>query len=100
MSGAEGGFGVMPGNEDLTVAEVKLLQEIGRELRLRKALQPVVGLDDLILIACPPSLHMLTGNALPAAAGVLLVGEGSTVRMRTFRDDSRTFLCFMTLLTR
>ena len=72
VSAAEGGFGVMPGNEDLTVAEVKLLQEIGRELRLRKALQPVVGLYDFILIDCPPSINMLTVNALTAADGVLI----------------------------
>ena len=72
VSAAEGGFSVMPGNEDLTVAEVKLLQEIGRELRLRKALQPVVGLYDFILIDCPPSINMLTVNALTAADGVLI----------------------------
>ena len=53
MSAPEGGFAVMPGNEDLTLAEVKLLQEIGREMRLRKALQPVAGLYDFILIVCP-----------------------------------------------
>ncbi|MED5461430.1 MAG: ParA family protein, partial [Pseudomonadota bacterium] len=72
VSAAEGGVGVMPGHEDLSVAEVKLLQEIGRELRLRKALQPVVGLYDFILIDCPPSINMLTVNALTAADGVLI----------------------------
>ena len=63
---------MIPGNEHLTVAEVKLLQEIGRELRLRKALQPVVELYDFILIDCPPSINMLTVNALTAADGVLI----------------------------
>ena len=72
MSAPEGGFAVMPGNEDLTLAEVKLLQEIGREMRLRKALQPVAGLYDFILIDCPPSINMLTVNALTAADGVLI----------------------------
>ena len=72
VSASEGGFAVMPGNEDLTVAEVKLLQEIGRELRLQKALQPVVKLYDFILIDCPPSINMLTVNALTAADGVLI----------------------------
>ena len=62
----------MPGNEDLTLAEVKLLQEIGREMRLRKALMPVRGLYDFILIDCPPSINMLTVNALTAADGVLI----------------------------
>ncbi len=72
VSAPEGGFAVLPGNEDLTLAEVKLLQEIGREMKLRKALQPVVGLYDFILIDCPPSINMLTVNALTAADGVLI----------------------------
>ena len=72
MSAPEGGFAVLPGNEDLTLAEVKLLQEIGREMKLRKALEPVAGLYDFILIDCPPSINMLTVNALTAADGVLI----------------------------
>ena len=72
ISAPEGNFAVMPGNEELTLAEVKLLQEIGREMRLRKALQPVAGLYDFILIDCPPSINMLTVNALTAADGVLI----------------------------
>ena len=72
MSAPEAGFAVLPGNEDLTLAEVKLLQEIGREMKLRKALAPVAGLYDFILIDCPPSINMLTINALTAADGVLI----------------------------
>jgi len=72
VSAPEGGFAVLPGNADLTLAEVRLLQEIGRELRLRKALEPVAGLYDFILIDCPPSINMLTVNALTAADGVLI----------------------------
>jgi len=72
VSAPEGGFAVLPGNEDLTLAEVQLLQEIGRELRLKKALAPVAGLYDFILIDCPPSINMLTINALTAADGVLI----------------------------
>jgi chromosome partitioning protein len=72
VSAPEGGFAVLPGNEDLTLAEVRLLQEIGREMKLRQALQPVVGLYDFILIDCPPSINMLTVNALTAADGVLI----------------------------
>jgi hypothetical protein len=45
MSAPEGGFAVLPGNEDLTLAEVKLLQEIGREMKLKKALAPVPAVD-------------------------------------------------------
>jgi chromosome partitioning protein len=72
VTAPEGGFAVLPGNEDLTLAEVNLLQEIGREMKLRKALAPVVGLYDFILIDCPPSINMLTVNALTAADGVLI----------------------------
>ena len=72
ISAPEGGFAVLPGNEDLTLAEVKLLQEIGREMKLRKALAPVAGLYDFVLIDCPPSINMLTVNALTAADGVLI----------------------------
>ena len=72
ISAPEGGFAVLPGNEDLTLAEVKLLQEIGREMKLRKTLMPVAGLYDFVLIDCPPSINMLTVNALTAADGVLI----------------------------
>ncbi len=72
VSAPEGNFAVMPGNADLTVAEVELLQQIGRELRLAKALEPVTGLYDFVLIDCPPSINMLTVNALTAADGVLI----------------------------
>jgi len=72
VSAPEGNFAVMPGNEDLTVAEVELLKLIGREMRLQKALAPVAGLYDFILVDCPPSINMLTVNALTAADGVLI----------------------------
>ncbi len=72
VSVPEGEFALLPGNEELTVAEVQLLQEIGREMKLRQALKPVAGLYDFILIDCPPSINMLTVNALTAADGVLI----------------------------
>jgi chromosome partitioning protein len=72
VSAPEGGYAVLPGNEDLTLAEVNLLREIGREMKLRKALAPVAGLYDFILMDCPPSINMLTINALTAADSVLI----------------------------
>jgi chromosome partitioning protein len=62
----------MPGNEELTLSEVKLLQEIGREMKLRNALEAVKMNYDFILIDCPPSINMLTVNALTASDGVLI----------------------------
>jgi chromosome partitioning protein len=67
-----GGFGVVPANSDLTTAEVRLINEYGRETRLRQALQPIGDNYDFILIDCPPSINMLTVNALTAATGVLI----------------------------
>lgn len=68
-----GGFMLMPANQDLTAAEVRLLTMIaGREFKLRNALQPVRGSFDVVLIDCPPSLNMLTLNALVAADSVMV----------------------------
>ena len=68
-----GGFTLLPGNEDLTATEVRLLTVLaGRELRLRNALKTVRNLYDIILIDCPPALNMLTVNALVAADSVLV----------------------------
>ena len=66
------GFDLLPGNADLTAAEVKLLGSEKRESRLRDALAPVRADYDYILIDCPPSLNMLTLNALTAADGVFI----------------------------
>ncbi|MFQ5635075.1 MAG: ParA family protein [Gammaproteobacteria bacterium] len=69
---ANGGFSLLPANADLTVAEVRLLQEIGREMRLGNALESIRGLFDYVLIDCPPTINMLTLNALTAADGALI----------------------------
>ena len=69
---AEAGFDVLPANADLTAAEVGLMNTSMREKRLDLALSPVKQDYDYILIDCPPSLNMLTLNALVAANGVLI----------------------------
>lgn len=66
------GFDVLPANQDLTAAEVELINEIGREFRLKEALVLVQDKYDYVLIDCPPSLNMLTVNALSAANGVII----------------------------
>lgn len=66
------GYDLLPGNSDLTAAEVELLEKGDRERRLRSALSYVQNDYDLIVIDCPPSLSMLTVNALAAAHSVLI----------------------------
>lgn len=68
----EAGYDILPGNIELTAAEVKLVSKIGRELVLKKALQEVQDDYDAILIDCPPALNMLTVNALVAAESLLI----------------------------
>ncbi len=67
-----GGFAVLPSNQHLTVAEIKLLNEPEREFRLGNALKPMDGRYDYVLVDCPPAINMLTVNALTAAQGVLI----------------------------
>ncbi|HEU4623598.1 MAG TPA: AAA family ATPase [Steroidobacteraceae bacterium] len=66
-------FTMLPTNQDLTSAEVRLLTMMtGRETKLLNALRPVRESFDVILIDCPPALNMLTVNALVAADSVLV----------------------------
>jgi len=66
------GYDLLPGNTDLTAAEIELMDEDGREQRLKRALEPLRGRYDYIIIDCPPALSLLTLNALTAADSVLV----------------------------
>jgi len=68
----DSGVDVMTADGDLAGAQVELLNEIGRELRLKKALKTVQDDYDLIFIDCPPALNVLTINALVASNTVMI----------------------------
>ena len=91
------GFSVIPGNSDLTAAEVQLMQADHRERRLADALIPVKSEYDFILIDCPPSLNMLTLNAMVAANSLLIpmqceyyALEGLSALMSTLKNIQDT----------
>lgn len=67
-----GGYDLVPANGDLTQAELELLSIEEREFRLSQAIGLVKDDYDWVLIDCPPSLNMLTVNALVAADAVII----------------------------
>ncbi len=91
------GFDIIPGNEDLTAAEVHLMDAQNRERKLADALLPLKPAYDYILIDCPPSLNMLTLNAMVAADSVLIpmqceyyALEGLSALMATLKNIRET----------
>ena len=66
------GVDLIPANIDLSAGEVQLINEVGREQTLARALRPVLHAYDYVLIDCQPSLGLLTVNALACANGVII----------------------------
>ncbi|MTE17226.1 ParA family protein [Nocardia aurantiaca] len=69
------GMDLLPSNIDLSAAEIQLVNEVGREQTLGRALAPLRDRYDYILIDCQPSLGLLTVNALACADGVIIPME-------------------------
>ncbi len=64
---------ILPSSPDLAGAEVELVNELGRESRLARAIAPLVDRYDYVLVDCPPSLGLLTINGLMAARDGVLI---------------------------
>ena len=72
LASTEGGYDLIPSNGELSGAEVELVGAEEREFRLKNFLTPLRSRYDYILIDCPPSLNLLTLNALVAADTVMI----------------------------
>ncbi len=90
-------FDVIAGNADLTAAEIELMQAERKELRLSHALQTIKSNYDYVIIDCPPSLNMLTLNAMVAANSLLIpmqceyyALEGISALIETFKSIQST----------
>ena len=76
------GLDVVPANIDLSAAEIQLVNEVGREQALARALRPVMNEYDFIIIDCQPSLGLLTVNALSCADSVIIPVESEYFSLR------------------
>ncbi len=89
---------ILPSGIDLVAAELELISEEKREYFLSKTLEPVIAEYDFILIDCPPSLGLLTVNALTVADSVLIpmqceyfAMEGLAQLINTIRSVKKAF---------
>ncbi len=96
--GPVAGLDILPSNPALLGAEIELVREEGRERKLKEALQELLSDYAYILVDCPPSLGLLTLNALAAAHSILIplqceyyALEGLTHLLRTLRLVRRSF---------
>jgi chromosome partitioning protein len=81
---------VIPSGEDLSGAEIELVAAEERHARLRAGIEPILGLYDYILIDCPPSLGILTLNALVASTSVLIPLQGEYYALEGLARLQRT----------
>ena len=71
VTSEKGGYDIAPSNRELAGAEVELVNELAREMRLKQALA-TINEYDFVLLDCPPALNLVTVNALTAANTVMI----------------------------
>jgi chromosome partitioning protein len=81
---------IIPASPNLAAAEIELVGELAREYRLRQALATETEKYDYVLIDCPPSLSLLTVNALTAANGVLIPVQCEYLALEGLSQLTRT----------
>jgi chromosome partitioning protein len=81
---------LIPSGENLSGAEIELVGAEDRQARLRTALDPVLGLYDYVFVDCPPSLGLLTLNALVAASSVFIPLQGEYYALEGLARLQRT----------
>lgn len=89
---------IMPANADLAGAELELAAEIGREQKLKFALAPLAEQYRYIIIDCPPSLNLLTINAMTAADSVLIPLQCEFYAMEGFSQILNTIRLIQKML--
>src|SRR5205807_901062 len=84
------GVDFLPANIDLSGAELQLVTEFGRERILAEKLQPFSGDYDFVVIDCPPSLGLLSINALVSATEVIIPLQCEYFGMKGMQQLQRT----------
>jgi chromosome partitioning protein len=90
LKNAKLNLSIVPASPALAAAEIELVGELAREYRLRQALAAEADKFDYILIDCPPSLGLLTVNALTAANGVLIPVQCEYLALEGLSQLTRT----------
>ena len=95
-----GNFDVLPANRNLVAGEVELMQSDSRETALKRNFELISELYDYIVIDCPPTLNLLTINALVASKGVIIPMQCEYFSLEGLADLNKTIEQISSLLNK